>query len=141
MLKNNSIIFIDESDIEINSKLDKIINLLNNTESNNKLNNIIDLLNNKSIIELELIESYKYQIKLLEKQLSNVDNEIINLKTQIAQKDQKIERLERIKSDFKIHNEKESDIDNRLKYNQLIRKKITFPFNQYLSYDYTLGKY
>ena len=134
MSNNKSIILIDESDIEINFKLDKIINLISNIESNHKLN--------KSIVEIEikLIDSYKNQIKLLENNLSTLENENINLKTQIAQKDQKIERLEKIKSDFKIHNEKESDIDNRLKYNQLIRKKITFPFNQYLSYDYTLGK-
>ena len=121
---DNSILVVDESDFEINSKLDKIINISNSTESNEKLDIILDLLRSKTILEVELIESYKNQIRLLEDQLSIINKDIINLKIQLELKDNKIERLERIKSDLKIskytstNTNTNSDVDNRLKCNE-----------------------
>lgn len=121
-MSKDSILIIDESD----SKLDTIIDILNNNQ-----HTIINLINCKSQFDNELINSYKNQIKQLEDQITN-------LKLELDQKNSKIERLERIKSDFKITN---SNIDNRLKQNLLLRQRKPFPFNHFLSYDYTLGKY
>ena len=124
-MSNKSILIIDESD----SKLDIIIDKLSNNNQNDKLDTIIQLLdknqNDKFDTIIQLLESYKNQIKKLELELE--------------QKNSKIERLEKIKSDFKITTD--TDIDNRLKQNLLIRQKKPFPFNHFLSYDYTLGKY
>jgi len=151
MSKNNSILVLNESDFETNSKLDTIIESINNkskiNEINSKLDSLIesdkifssklDLINNRldseSKLDTELINQYKQQIILLEKQLSNQSIEIAELKSLLALKDKKIDRLEQIKSDFKLI--QPSNLDNKLKYNQLIRKKITFPFMPLLSYD------
>ena len=94
MSKNNSILVVNESDFEINSKLDTIIDLLN-------------------------------------KQLLNQQKEINELKEQLEIKDKKIDRLDRIISDFRM-----TKTENIIKQNQLIRKKINFPFNPLLSRDY-----
>jgi len=112
----DTILVIDESD----SKLDIITN---------KLDMIIDKLNNNEVINL-----YRDHIKLLEDKISKLELEL-------GQKNSRIERLEKIKSDFKIQTNTDSNIDNRLKQNLLLRQKKPFPFNHYLSYDYTFGKY
>ena len=96
MSKNNSILVLNESDFEINTKLDTIIDLLN-------------------------------------KQLLNQQKQIDEYRKELENKDIKIERLKEIISEFKLS---PSDTNNKIKYNQLIRKKITFPFNPLLSRDY-----
>ena len=96
MSKNNSILVLNESDFEINTKLDTIIDLLN-------------------------------------KQLLNQQKQIDEYRKELEIKDTKIERLKEIISEFKLS---PSDTNNKIKYNQLIRKKITFPFNSLLSRDY-----
>jgi TolA-binding protein len=118
-MSKNSILVIDESD----SKLDQIIELLSNNDS------IIKQLSNN---HNQLINQYKDQVKQLEEKLAKLELEL-------EQKNSKIERLERIKSDFKINTD--SNIDNRLKQNLLIRQKKPFPFNHFLSYDYAFNKY
>lgn len=125
MSKNNSILVVNESDFEINSKLDLIIKIINDrSEIINKL-------------DIELIDLYKNQIIQLEKQLINQSTEIIELKSQLIIKDKKIEPLEQIKSDFKLNQPLE--LNNKLKYNKLIRKKVIFPFMPLLSYDFILS--
>ena len=95
-MSNNSIIVLNESDFEINTKLDTIIDLLN-------------------------------------KQSLNQQREIDELKKEIELKNKKIERLEDIVNNFKISS---TDTADKIKYNQLIRKKIIFPFVPLLSRDF-----
>lgn len=83
MSKNNSILVLNESDFEINTKLDTIIDLLN-------------------------------------KQLLNQQKQIDEYRKELENKDIKIERLKEIISEFKLS---PSDTNNKIKYNQLIRKK------------------
>ena len=96
-MSNNSILVLNESDFEINTKLDTIIDLLN-------------------------------------KQSLNQQREIDELKKEIELKNKKINRLEDILNNFKISSL--DDTNEKIKYNQLIRKKIIFPFMPLLSRDF-----
>ena len=127
MSKNNSILVVNESDFEINSKLDTIIESINNLLIMNANPNP------NTDTNIELVDSYKNQINLLETLLADKSEEISKLKSELNDKNNRIQRLEQIKSDFKLN--QPPLLDNRLKYNQLIRKKITFPFMPLLSYD------
>ena len=143
MSKNNTILIVNESDFEINSKLDTIIDLVKSNQTTATIPMVasastsISTFNIDTSLKLDAIIELINSMKFMEKQISNQSAEISELKIQLATKDKKIERLEQIKSDFKLN--PPSDSDNKLKYNQLIRKKITFPFNSLLSYDLILN--